>query len=148
MIEALLTGKLYGQATQKTARSGNPFTTAKVRVPTTGDETIFCNVIAFSDSAQAALLALGDGDAVALAGTIKPGAWVDREGQARPSLDMTAAQVLTVYHLKRKRAAVAPDDEPPRQAATGTRSKFNNPDFRQPDLDGPTPDGWDNLDGV
>ena len=147
MIEALVSGKLHGQATQKTARSGNPFTTAKVRVPA-GDEAIFCNVIAFSDSAQAALLALGDGDAVALAGTLKPGVWVDQRGQARPTLDMTAAQVLTVYHLKRRRAAVAPGDEPAGQAATSTRSKFNHPDFRQPDMDGPTPDGWDNLDGI
>ena len=66
MIEALVSGKLHGQATQKIARSGNPFTTAKVRVPA-GDEAIFCNVIAFSDSAQATLLALGDRDAVELA---------------------------------------------------------------------------------
>lgn len=41
MIEALVSGKLYGQTTRKTARSGNPFTTAKVRVPA-GDEPFAC----------------------------------------------------------------------------------------------------------
>ena len=141
MIEALVTCKLHGQATQKTARSGNPFTTAKVRVPA-GDESIFCNVIAFSDSAQAALLALGDGDAVALAGTLKPGVWVDQRGQARPTLDMTAAQVLTVYHLKRRRAAVAQDDD------SASPQPEARPRFQQPDRAMDDPPGWDSLDGV
>jgi len=56
--------------------------------------------------AQTALLALGDGDGVALAGSLKVGTWVDREGQARPSLDMTASQVLTAYHVNKKRNAM------------------------------------------
>lgn len=141
MIEALVSGKLHGQATQKTARSGNPFTTAKVRVPA-GDESIFCNVIAFSDSAQAALLALGDGDAVALAGTLKPGVWVDQRGQARPTLDMTAAQVLTVYHLKRRRSAVAQDDD------SASPQPETRPRFQQPEMHTDDPAGWDSLDGV
>ena len=45
------------------------------------------------------------GDAVALAGTLKAGAWIDRDGNARPSLDLVAAQVLTVYALAKKRKA-------------------------------------------
>lgn len=141
MIEALVSGKLYGQATQKTARSGNPFTTAKVRVPA-GDESIFCNVIAFNDPAQAALLALGDGDAVALAGTLKPGVWVDQRGQARPSLDMTAAQVLTVYHLKRRRAAVAQDDD------SASLQPEARPRFQQPEMHADDMPPWDSLDGI
>lgn len=146
MIEALVSGKLHGQATRKTARSGNPFTTAKVRVPA-GDEAIFCNVIAFDDSAQAALLALGDGDAVALAGTLKPGVWVDRQGQARPTLDMVAAQVLTVYHLKRRRAAVAQDEHPP-SPQPEVKPKFKHPNFQQPDLHADDMPPWDSLDGI
>ena len=146
MIEALVSGKLHGQATQKTARSGNPFTTAKVRVPA-GDEAIFCNVIAFDDSAQAALLALGGGDAVALAGTLKPGVWVDRQGQARPSLDMTAAQVLTVYHLKRRRAAVAQDDDSA-SPQPEVKPKFKHPNFQQPELHDDDVPPWDSLDGI
>lgn len=130
MIEALVSGKLHGRASQKTSRNGNPFTTAKVRVPA-GDESIFCNVIAFDDSAQAALLALGDGDAVSLAGALKPGVWVDRQGQARPTLDMTAAQVLTVYHLKRRRAAVAQDNQPT-SPPPEVRPRFQHLDFQQP----------------
>lgn len=147
MIESLLSGKLYGQATQKTSRNGKQFTIAKVRVHTTGDETIFCNVIAFSDPAQAALLALGDGDAVALAGTLKPGVWVDRQGLARPTLDMVAAQVLTAYHLKRRRAAVAQDEHPPSRQPE-VRPKFKHPNFQQPDLHADDMPPWDSLDGI
>ena len=147
MIEALVSGKLYGQATQKTSRNGKPFTTAKVRIHTTGDETIFCNVIAFNDPAQAALLALGDGDAVALAGTLKPGVWVDQRGQARPSLDMTAAQVLTVYHLKRRHAAVAKDGHTP-SPQPEVRPRFQHPNFRQPEMHTDDMPPWDSLDGI
>jgi hypothetical protein len=52
--------------------------------------------------------------AVVLAGTLKPGAWIDREGNARPQVDMVAAQVLTPYSLKKKRerSAAAVGDAP------------------------------------
>ena len=42
---------------------------------------------------------------MALAGTLKAGAWIDRDGNARPSLDLVAAQVMTVYGLAKKRKA-------------------------------------------
>lgn len=67
-------------------------------------------VTAFSGSACSALLALGDGDALAVGGTLKPGARVDRDGNAKPNLDLVAAQVLTAYHLKRRREAVQPGE--------------------------------------
>lgn len=109
MIEALIVGKLYGKPERRTSRSGKPFITAKVRVPT-GDDSIFVGVAAFSESAQAALLALDDGEAVALAGTLSVKAWTDREGNARPNLNLIANRVLTVHHAKRKRDAVQQSD--------------------------------------
>lgn len=110
MIEALISGKLMGTPSQRTGRNGNPFTVANVRVPT-GDGAVFCHVIAFSDSARLALLALADGDAVALAGSLKVGTWQAKDGTHHPSLDMTASQVLTVYHAARKRKAMQPERE-------------------------------------
>ncbi len=112
MIEGLVAGKLYGRAEQRTGRSGKPFVVAKVRAAVAGDgEAVFVNVVAFEPGAQAALLALEDGDAVALAGTLAPKAWTDKTGAARPSLDMVAAQVMTAYRAKKKREAVAAADE-------------------------------------
>ena len=104
-IEALILGKLHQRAEQRTSKTGRPFVTAKARTAAGEGDSLFVNVIAFGETACAALLALDAGDSLALAGTLKPGAWTDREGNARPSVDMVAAQVLTVYGLKKKREA-------------------------------------------
>ncbi|WP_029528455.1 single-stranded DNA-binding protein [Polaromonas glacialis] len=105
MIEALVSGKLHGQPAQKISKTGKPFVVAKVRAYIS-DADVFVNVIAFSSAACEALLALGEGDAVALAGTLTPKAWTDREGIARPALDLVASQVLTAYHVTSKRRAL------------------------------------------
>ena len=81
--------------------------TCKVRVPTSGEaETIFVSVIAFDAQPCRALLELGDGDSVALSGALTPKVWTDKQGQTRPALDMVAHQVLTAYHVTRKRKAM------------------------------------------
>ena len=104
MIEALILAKLHNKPEQRTGTTGRPFVTCKARAATDAD-AVFVNVVAFSESTCAALLALDAGDAVALAGTLKAGAWIDRDGNARPSLDLVAAQVLTFYALAKKRKA-------------------------------------------
>ncbi|MCA8094421.1 single-stranded DNA-binding protein [Burkholderia anthina] len=106
MIDGLVSGKLFGVATTRTGQSGKAFVTCKVRAAVDGGETLFVNVISFSTTAGDALLALADGDSVAMAGTLTPKVWVDKHGDARPALDMVAHAVLTAYHVKRKRKAV------------------------------------------
>ncbi|HKT98056.1 MAG TPA: single-stranded DNA-binding protein [Paraburkholderia sp.] len=106
MVDGLVSGKLYGAATSRTSQNGKRFVTAKVRAAAGDGESLFVNVIAFSTTAGEALLALADGDSVALAGTLTPKAWVDRAGEAKPALDLVAHAVLTAYHVKRKRAVV------------------------------------------
>ena len=107
MIDALIAGKLQGLAEQRTGNSGKTFTLAKVRATGSDGETLFVNVIAFAESAGAALMALQDGDSLALTGSMKVKTWTDRQGIAKPSLDLIAAQVMTPYHLKRKRNTVS-----------------------------------------
>lgn len=106
MIDGLIGGKLYGTAAQRVGQSGKPFVTAKVRTPTGEGEALFVNVITFSNSVGAALLALDDGDSISIAGALTPKAWNDKSGEARPSLDMVAQAVLTAYHVARKRQNV------------------------------------------
>ena len=103
MIDSLISGKLYGQPTERTSKTGKPFALAKVRAAAGDGESLFVNVIAFDDAPVAALLALGDGDSVALSGSLTPKVWTDKEGNTRPSLDLVAHQVLTTYHVTRKR---------------------------------------------
>ena len=57
MIDALVTGKLATAPQQRTTKTGKPFATARLRVPTTDPAvTIFCSVAAFDAEAVAALL--------------------------------------------------------------------------------------------
>ena len=106
MIDALISGKLYGQPTERTSKTGKPFALAKVRAAGGDGESLFVNVIAFDTAPCTALLALGDGDSVALSGSLTPKVWTDKEGNARPGLDMVAHHVLTAYHVTRKRNAM------------------------------------------
>ncbi|MBG0869262.1 single-stranded DNA-binding protein [Burkholderia sp. 9777_1386] len=106
MIDGLVSGKLYGKPAERTGANGHSFVTAKVRAAAGDGEALFVNVIAFSDGVKARLLALDDGDSIALAGTLTPKVWTDRSGDAKPALDMVAHAVLTAYHVKRKRAAM------------------------------------------
>jgi hypothetical protein len=107
MIDALLAGKLYGKPAQRTAKNGSPFAVCKVRVTTTAGECIFVSVIAFKAAAVTALMALTDGDSVALAGELTPKVWTDKAGIAKPALDLVAHAVLSEYHVQRKRKALA-----------------------------------------
>ena len=76
--------------------------TAKLRA-TAGDNesTVLVNVIVFDETAAAALLAMEDGDAVALSGSITPKVWTDKQGIARPAVDMVAHQVMGAYQVGR-----------------------------------------------
>jgi single-stranded DNA-binding protein len=106
MIDGLIGGKVYGKPVERKGQSGKQFVTAKVRAAGGDGESLFVNVIAFDADAQAALLALEDGDSVSLSGVLTPKVWTDKNGETRPALDMVAHVVLTAYHVKRKRQAV------------------------------------------
>ena len=106
MIDALIQGRLYGSPKQGTGKNGNTYTTAKVKVAAAQGETLLCGVIAFDEKAQAALLALSDGDSVALSGALTPKVYQARDGEHRPGLDMVAQVVTTAYHVRHKRQAI------------------------------------------
>lgn len=112
MIEGLVTGTLIGLAEQRQGKSDTTFVLAKVKAAPGEGESLIVNVIAFAPEACAALLALDEGDTLAVAGALTPKVWTDKQGNTRPALDMVASQVLTVYQVDRKRAAQ--DDEVPR----------------------------------
>lgn len=117
-IDALIQGTLHRAPQARTSQNGKRFATASVRTATRDGAAIFVSVIAFSESAVTALLALEDGDSVALAGELTPKVYTPRDGgEPRPSLDLLAHRVLTEYHVARKRKAVqdahAGDDRVP-----------------------------------
>ncbi len=99
MIDGLVSGRLVGVAEQREGKNATRFAVAKVRATAGDGDTVVVNVIAFSADACAALLALDDGDAVALAGGLTPKVWSDKQGNTKPALDMVATRVLTAYPL-------------------------------------------------
>ena len=137
MIDGLIAGKVFGQPMERTSKAGKPFAVAKVRAAAGDGESLFVNVIAFDAAPCAALLALGDGDSVALSGSLSQKMWTDKEGNTRPSLDLVAHQVLTTYHVTRRRAAMQGAQASPsthqRQRPRDEAWQARAP--RQPDLD-------------
>ena len=108
MIDALIGGTLHAAPEQRTSASGKTFVTAKVRTPTAGGESLFVNVICFDRDTCAALLALGAGEPVHMAGQLTPKVWTPANGEPRPVLDMVASACLTAYAVQKRRDASKP----------------------------------------
>ena len=150
MFDVLLSGKLRGTATTKPTRNGGQFVTFRLSVPTGKDGGYFtASCISFQTSVIETMQTMGDGDGVSVNGEAALTTWDGKHG-VQAGLDVTVHGVLTAYHLGRKREATgaagkgrAHQAEPPRAAP-----RFSHPDFEQPQLGGPDPDGWDNLEGV
>lgn len=96
MIEGLVAGHLMGDASRRIDKAGGTYTVARVLARNRADEEFIVNVIAFDEGPRAALLALADGDALTLTGALTPKVWTDKQGVARPSLDMVATTVMSL----------------------------------------------------
>ena len=96
MIDGLVAGQLYGEAERRTDKAGKAYSLAKVRASTAEGEVLFVNVIAFDDDLCASLHRLYDGDSVALSGSLNPRVWTDKQGNARPALDMVAYRLISM----------------------------------------------------
>ena len=94
MIDALIAGHLMGDASRRVDKAGREYVVARVLARNRADEEFIVNAIAFDAAPCAALLALRDGDALSLTGALTPKVWTDKQGSARPSLDVVVAQVL------------------------------------------------------
>lgn len=110
MIDAMIQGKLIKAPESRTTKTGKPMASARLRVATADPAaSVLCGVVAFETEVVAALLALGEGDAVSVAGPLKVGTWTDKEGNARPSLDLVA---------DRKQRAAAGGGQPPQRGSS------------------------------
>ena len=120
MIDALIGGTLHAAPEQRTSASGKTFTVTKVRTPTAGGESLFVNVICFDRDTCDALLALGAGEPVHLAGQLTPKVWTPANGEPRPVLDLVATACLTAYAVQKRRDASRPAKAPNRTATPTT----------------------------
>lgn len=105
MFDALLSGRLRGVATLRTAANGSLYATFRLGVPSKTGESLLCSCVAFSKTVIEAVQSLDDGDSIAVSGEAAISTWSDRGGAARHGLEVTAHAVLTAYHVGRKRKA-------------------------------------------
>ena len=113
-IHALVSGALFKLPEQRLSKIGKPFVTGTLRVPE-GNNLQFVRFIAFSETAQAELLRLDDGDAISAQGTFKAETY-EKDGEHRISLSLIADQVLALRQPPReRRAEPAPQDTRSRQ---------------------------------
>ena len=105
MIDGLIAGRLMGDASRRVDKAGRTYLVARVLARNKADEEFIVNVIAFDGAPCAALLALRDGQSLALSGSLTPRVWTDKQGIARPSLDLVAVQVMTAQDAGQPSAA-------------------------------------------
>ena len=103
MIEGLIAGTLVGLAEMRQGKNDTRFALAKVKATAGDGESLIVNVIAFASEAASALMALDDGDAIAITGALTPKVWTDKQGNTRAALDMIASNVLSVFQVNQKR---------------------------------------------
>ena len=93
---ALVSGALSRAPELKTAKSGKAYVTATIKVA--ADNAVdFWSVLAFSESAQAELSRLGEGDKISAQGSFKVEPYTARDGQTR----------INRTHLCRSRSGAA-----------------------------------------
>jgi single-stranded DNA-binding protein len=110
MIDALIAGRMHGAPKIRTSQAGKRFATCTVRTATRDGAAVFVNVICVDAVAVTAVLALSDGDSVALAGELTPKVYTPQGGEPRPSLDLLAHAVISPYNVARKRKAGRGED--------------------------------------
>jgi single-stranded DNA-binding protein len=103
MIDALITGKLIRDPALKTGASGKPYCNFLLSVPTGDGEPVIVSGIAFADVAER-IGRLKKGDAVSVAGALKPSEWTDKTtGELKHGLNVTVSAALSAYDVKKRR---------------------------------------------
>jgi single-stranded DNA-binding protein len=102
-IHALISGTLFRPPESRTSKAGTPFVTATIRVKD-GEAAQWWRVTAFSETAQAELMRLGDGDALSVQGSFKAELY-DKDGDKRLSLSLVADCVLALRQQRRTKSA-------------------------------------------
>ncbi|MGC2517866.1 MAG: single-stranded DNA-binding protein [Burkholderiales bacterium] len=110
MLSVLASGTLMRDPEQRTSSAGKPFATGLMRVAAEDSDPILASLIAFSDGAVAALLALTKGDALSVAGRGKLTSWT-KDGEQKHGLSVVVEQVLTLYAIEKRRDRARQSEE-------------------------------------
>ena len=98
----LITGALSRAPELKTSKSGKAYVTATIKVAA-DNAAEFWSVLVFSESTQAELLRLVEGDKVSVQGALKVEPYTARDGQTRINRTVFADHVLALRQPPRER---------------------------------------------
>ncbi len=116
----LVSGAIFRVPEARTSKAGKPFWSATIK--TKGDDAAtWWKIIAFSESAGAALLRLSDGDAVSVQGSLKVETY-ERDGVTKVSLTCIADAVLPLRAAPKERKAQVPNAGKAEKSKAGSRS--------------------------
>ena len=96
MIEGLVAGRVWSSAERRLDKTGRAFCVAKLRLVGADSDGLLVNLIAFDQAVCESLFQLREGDAVAVSGALTPKVWLDKQGNAKPALDMVAHRLLSL----------------------------------------------------
>lgn len=128
MIRCLVSGSLYGDPAVKTAKSGNAFTTAKLKADGKDGATVWCSLVAFGEQGER-LATLKANAALSVSGRAEVQAWVNKQGEPQAGLSLVVDDLAVLKAKPRPKAS-----NPPAQAS-------------HPRPFAPETAGFDDLDG-
>jgi single-stranded DNA-binding protein len=131
----LATGPLLSDPVRRTARSGEDYATATVRVATDGADSILVSVIGFKGCAEQ-LLAHHQGSTLAISGRAKMTSWVGKDGSPKTGLSVVVEQIASASSARRADVARRRDRATPRRQRSATAPAATSP---------PLSDGLDDL---
>lgn len=111
MLTTLAAGTLVRDPESRTSAAGKSYATALLRVPCEGEDAALVSVVAFSENACTALLALAKGDSVAVTGRAKLTSWTARDGEQKHGISVVADGVLSQYQVDKRRARARGESE-------------------------------------
>jgi single-stranded DNA-binding protein len=117
---AIVTGALFRAPEQRTSKAGKPFVTATIRAKD-GEASQWWRVTAFSETAQAELMRLSEGDALSVQGAFKAELYPPEGIPPKVSLSIVADHVLALRRPPRERKAKTSGD-----AARGGAAAFDD----------------------
>ena len=112
MTAALITGSLFKAPESRTSKTGRPFVTATIKVRD-GEALQWWRVTVFSESAQAELLRLVEGDTLSAQGHLTAGLYAKEGAEVKITFSLVADFVLALRQPPRKPKPKAPSTPTP-----------------------------------
>lgn len=124
----LVTGVLFKAPARKLTKSLRPYISATLKVKD-GDSAQFWRVMAFSESAQADLERLGDGETLSAQGALRAEVYTPAGGEPRVSLAVFADAILPLRRPRtRSKPTAAPTQSNDRRAPSLVPSRADYSD--------------------